>query len=271
MTDFETVLIDFEGPVARVHMNRPRKANSLNAKMWKELKAAFFDLDRNDRVRVVVLGGKGRFFSAGIDLEFLLSVQQQISRLAEGQKQEYLRAFIIDLQESVNAIEYCRKPVLAAIQGACIGGGLDIAVACDMRYATAKTRFCVKEVDLAIVADLGSLQRLPGIVGQGIARELAFSGRTFNGEEALSMGLLNGLYSTADDMQAAVMVAAHDLAAKSPLTLRGIKETLNYSRDHTVAEGLGFVAARNAAMLLSADLQQAMTAYMEKRQPVFKD
>ena len=271
MESFETLLVDVEGPVARVTMNRPKKANSLNAPMWKALKTVFDDLDTDEQVRVVVLGGQGRFFSAGIDLEFLLSVQKEISRLAEGRKQDYLRRFIIDLQASVNAIEYCRKPVIATIQGACIGGGLDIAAACDMRYATTRTRFCVKEVDLAIVADLGSLQRLPGIVGQGIARELAFTGRSFDGREALSMGLLNGLYPNADEMTDAVMTVARELAGKSPLTLRGIKETMNFSRDHSVAEGLGYVAARNAAMLLSTDLEEAVSAYMQKRPPVFDD
>jgi enoyl-CoA hydratase len=271
MTDFETFLVEMDGAVARVTMNRPRKANCLNATMWRELKSVFDELDAAEGVRVVVLAGQGRFFSAGIDLEYLFTVQQTLSRMSEGRKQEYLHHFIIDLQASVNAIENCCKPVLAAIQGVCIGGGLDIAAACDLRYATAKARFCVKEVDLAIVADLGVLQRLPGIVGQGIARELALTGRQFNGREAGSLGLVNGVFATAGEMQESVMATARGLAAKSPLTLRGIKATMNFSRDHSVAEGLGFVAARNAAMLLSPDLEEAVSAAMEKREPLFDD
>jgi len=148
---------------------------------------------------------------------------------------------------------------------------VDILAACDMRYATPATRFCVKEVDLAIVADLGSLQRLPGIVGQGVARELAFTGRIFKGEEALLMGLVNRLFPKTEDLGGGVMALATDIASKSPLTIRGIKETMNYGRDHTIGEGLTYVAQRNAAMLLSKDLEEAISAFMEKRTPRFED
>ncbi len=271
MTAFETLLVDVQDAVARVTMNRPRKANCLNGPMWKELKTVFEHLDAESGVRAVILNGKGPFFSAGIDLEFLVSVQKEIEQLSDGRKQEYLKSFIGGLQESVDAIEACRKPVLASIQGACIGAGLDIAAACDLRYAAAKARFCIKEVDLAIVADLGSLQRLPGIIGEGIARELAFTGRQFNGQEALSMALVNQVYATAKELEEGVLSVALDLAAKSPLTLRGIKETMNFSRDHSVADGLEYIANRNAAMLLSKDLEEAVTALMEKRSPVYDD
>ena len=265
MFDYETIRVQTEGAACRVDFNRPRKANCLDATMWKELKDVFFRLDSQPEVRAVVLGGQGRFFCAGIDLEYLLSVQQEINPLPDGRKQEYLRNFIADLQASVNAIEQCRKPVLAAIQGACIGGGVD------MRYATADTRFSVKEVDLAIVADLGTLQRLPGIVGQGVARELAFTGRDFDGAEALAMGFVNKIFPTRKTLAGGTMEIAQGLAAKSPLTLRGIKETMNHSRDHSVAQGLNYIATRNAGMLLSKDLQEAVTAYLEKRPARFDD
>ena len=205
------------------------------------------------------------------DAEAFGLLQKEIEQLSDGRKQEYLKSFIGGLQESVDAIEACRKPVLASIQGACIGAGLDIAAACDLRYAAAKARFCIKEVDLAIVADLGSLQRLPGIIGEGIARELAFTGRQFNGQEALSMALVNQVYATAKELEEGVLSVALDLAAKSPLTLRGIKETMNFSRDHSVADGLEYIANRNAAMLLSKDLEEAVTAFMEKRSPLYDD
>ncbi len=271
MFDYQTITVQTQGAVCRVDFNRPRKANCLDATMWKELKAVFHRLDGLQEVRAVVLGGQGRFFSAGIDLEFLLAVQQELKSMSHGHRQEYLQRFIVDLQSSVNAIEQCRKPVLAAIQGACVGGGVDIAAACDMRYATAATRFSVKEVDLAIVADLGSLQRLPGIVGEGIARELAFTGRDFNGEEALAMGLVNRLFDTKKALAQGVMEIAAELAAKSPLTLRGIKETMNHGRDHSVAQGLNYIATRNAGMLLSKDLEEAVAAYLEKRPARFDD
>jgi enoyl-CoA hydratase len=271
MDTYQTLHVVVEEAVARVELNRPDKGNCLDAGMWRELKDVFEALDGRSDVRAVVLSGQGRHFSTGIDLDFLVSMRRDLQKLPAGRKEEHLRRFILDLQDSVSAIERCRKPVLAAIQGFCLGAGVDIATACDMRYATPATRFSVKEVDLAIVADLGSLQRLPGIVGQGMARELAFSGRTFKGEEALAMGFVNRLFPKTDALLGGVMFLASELAAKSPLTLRGIKETLNFSRDHSVPDGLAYVAQRNAAMLLSEDLDEALSAYLENRAARFKD
>ena len=271
MDGYDTVSVAVVRAVARVDLNRPDRGNCLNASMWGELKAVFSELGNRPEVRVVVLGGQGKHFSTGIDLEFLVSVHHELSGMPDGRKQERLMNFISDLQDSVTAIERCRKPVLAAVQGFCIGAGVDIISACDMRYATPATRFSVKEVDLAIVADLGSIQRLPGIVGQGVARELAYTGRIFKGEEALAMGFVNRLFPKAQELSEGVMALAEELAAKSPLTLRGIKETLNYSRDHPVAEGLRYVAQRNAGMLLSKDLEEALAGFMEKRAAKFED
>jgi enoyl-CoA hydratase/carnithine racemase len=271
MQNYQTISITMAEAVARVDLNRPDNGNCLDAVMWRELKTVFDEMDSKPEIRAVVLGGRGKHFSTGIDLAYLMSMQQKLKGLTDGRKQEYLRKFISDLQDSITAIERCRKPVLAAIQGFCLGAGVDIIAACDMRYATPATRFCVKEVDLAIVADLGSLQRLPGIVGQGIARELAFTGRVFKGEEAQAMGLVNRLFQKTEDLGGGVMALAAELTAKSPLTVRGIKETLNYSRDHTIGEGLEYVAQRNAAMLLSKDLEEAISAFLEKRASRFED
>ncbi len=269
MNRFETLTVAVSDHVASLDLNRPEKANSFDKTMWRELRAAFEQIDHMDDVNVVVLGGAGKHFSAGIDLVYLAEIQQQLRQLAEGLRQERLNRLISDLQASVSAVEACRKPVLAAIQGYCLGAGLDLASACDMRYATGATRFSVREVDLAIVADLGVLQRLPGIVGEGIARELALTGRTFKGEEARSMGLVNQVYKNTDALRSGVMAVATDLAKKSALTLRGIKETMNYSRDHSVCDGLQYIAMRNAAMLLSEDLEEAASAVIEKRPPRF--
>jgi len=266
---YETLMVKVEDHVARLDLNRPEKANSFDETMWRELQDAFEQFNQRDDVNVVVLGGAGKHFSAGIDLFYLAEIQQRLNLLSEGLRQEHLYRLIVGLQASVSAVEACRKPVLAAIQGFCLGAGLDLAAACDLRYATGTTRFSVREVDLAIVADLGVLQRLPGIVGEGVARELAFTGRTFKGEEAKAVGLVNQLFKTTEALHNGVMDVAKNLARKSALTLRGIKETLNYSRDHTVADGLHYIAMRNAAMLLSDDLKEAATAVFEKRPPKF--
>lgn len=271
MTQFDTLSISLEDHVARLDLNRPEKANSFDAAMWSELKQAYEELDQSKDVRVVVLGGQGKHFTTGIDLDFLGVIRKELNQYPDGLKQERLHSIIVELQNSINAVENCRKPVLAAVQGFCMGAGVDLASACDMRFATAATRFSVKEVDLAIVADVGSLQRLPRIVGEGRARELAFTGRIFKGEEAQAIGFVNRLFQNSDALNSGVVELAKELAKKSPMTLRGIKETMNYSRDHSVAQGLNYVALRNAAMLLSQDMTEAAAAFKEKRLPEFKD
>jgi len=175
------------------------------------------------------------------------------------------------MQDCLTSVERCRKPVLAAIQGACIGGAIDLVTCCDMRYAAADAVFSVREIDVGLVADVGTLQRLPRLIPEGIARELAFTGRNFLADEAERTGLINRVFASPEALTAAVRELAQAIAAKSPLATRGIKEVMNYSRDHSVAEGLNFVAAWNASMLLSADLNEAITAQREKRPPRFAD
>jgi enoyl-CoA hydratase/carnithine racemase len=175
------------------------------------------------------------------------------------------------MQDTVSAVERCRKPVLAAIHGACIGGGIDIATACDIRYCSADAVFSVREVDVGLTADVGTLQRLPKLIGEGMARELAYTGRNFNGGEALAMGLVNRCYDTPAELAAGVGEIAAAIAAKSPLAVRGSKEMITYARDHPVADGLNYVATWNAAMLLSADLGEALAAARERRPAKFRD
>lgn len=271
MLSYKTLTIRWENQVAWIDLNRPHKANAINALMWQELKSAFHRLDRQAEVRVVVLGAEGNHFTAGLDIEFLLKLQKEIEQLSEGRRHERLYTLIRELQESVAAIEHCRKPVLAAIQGVCMTGGVDIVSACDMRYCTTSAVFAIKDVDVAIVPDLGVMQRLPRIVGEGIARELIFTGRTFKGEEALSMAFVNQLFDDAATMKDGVMKIATALAAKSPMTIRGIKASMNYSRDHLISEGLRFVAMQNAALLPSNDLHEAVLAHSENRSARFED
>lgn len=268
--DFETLAITEQDGVALIELNRPDKANAMNAAMWKDMRAAFEWLS-DSHLRVGVLSARGKHFTAGIDLDLLVSMKAEISALPDGQRQERLHQLITALQEAVSAAETCKKPIIAAIHGACIGGGIDLVSACDMRYATTDAKFAVKEVDLAIVADVGTLQRLPRLIGDGLARELAYTGRVFDGKEAHAMKLVNQTFTDKDTLLTFVLDLAADIARKSPLTIRGIKDTLNYSRDHTVAEGLAYVSAKNAAILFSDDLSEAKTAAQEKRAAIFDD
>ncbi len=271
MPEFTCLTVTLADAVARIELNRPDKANALNGTLWREIGEVFRWVDETPEARVVVLSGAGRHFCAGIDFELMGEVLDSVEELGPGRREERLRRIILDLQAGFTALETCRKPILAAIHGLCIGGGLDLIAACDLRYATADAAFSLKEVDLAIVADVGSLQRLPYLIGEGRLRELAFTARQFDAAEAQAMGLVNRVYADAAQLRDGVHAIAADIAAKSPLTVRGIKQVLNHGRDHSVADGLDYVATWNAAMLLSEDTREAIAAAMRKRQPRFKD
>jgi len=271
LPEFEFLALTLDGGVARVEFNRPARANALGMRMWHELGAAMRWVDANPAVRVAVLSGRGRHFTAGIDLGFLAELQGALGASGPGRREEALHRIIVELQATVSAIEHCRKPVIAAIQGACLGGGVDIACACDLRYASADARFSVKELELAIVADLGTLQRLPRIVGDGVARELVFTAREFGAAEALRLGFLSDVADDAAALATRVDAVARGIAARSPLAVRGVKATLNYGRDHAVAEGLAQVAALNASLLLAPDVTEAVAAARDQRPAQFDD
>ena len=262
---YQTFTVDLTDHIATVRFNRPEKANSLTEIAWEELHQIFDTLDADPDCRVIVLTGTGKHFSAGIDLSLLMDMQKFHQIDCEGRKREALRAFIFKLQRSISAIEACRKPVIAAIHGACLGGGFDIAAACDLRYATTDARFAIKEIDLGFVADIGILQRLPKIIPYAYAAELAYTGREFSGAEAREMHLVNRTYEDIDALQSGVRELATTIAEKSPLSIRGTKENLLYARDHTVAESLNYMTAWNASMLMSNDTVEAFTASMERR------
>ncbi|CAK9204855.1 unnamed protein product [Sphagnum jensenii] len=265
-----------EGPdgnsgVAWLSLHRPTRFNALDAGLFHSLPLAIAKLDGNPDVRVIVLTGSGAHFCAGIDL----STFAQIAGGGGGRrnqtkkKEKKLRRDVKELQSSFTAFEECRKPVIAAIHGACIGGGIDMITACDLRYCTKDASFSVKEVDLAITADLGTLQRLPRLIGHGNTMELALTGRKFTGSEAKSMGLVQDVYDSKAEMLAAVETLAKQIASKSPLAVVGTKAVLLKSRDLTVAQGLEYVALWNAAMLISQDLKTAIQAQNHKQSKPF--
>ena len=255
---YRTFDLQIEAHVAQVIFNRPDKANSLNELAWQELKAIFEDLDQRPEVRAIVLRGYGKHFCAGIDLELLGSVFQRFPKGCEGRKRETFRKFLLELQAAINAIEECRKPVLAAIHNGCIGGGLDIVSACDMRYCSGGAVFSIKEIDVGLVADVGSLQRLPYFIGEGMVREMAYTGRNVAAAEAKEMGLVNRVYETQTDLMTGVSEIAQAIAAKPPLAVRGIKANLAFGRDHSVREGLNYAATWNGGMMSFEDIGRAI-------------
>ena len=271
LPSLSTLSLSLDQGIVEIRLNRPDKSNAMNDAMWQEIRQAADWVDATPEVRVAILSGEGRNFCAGIDLAMLGGIQQQIANPDAARSREALRRLILDLQDCLSSIERCRKPVLAAIQGACVGGALDLVTCCDMRYAAADAVFSVKEIDLAMVADVGTLQRLPRLIGEGMARELAYTGRNVDAEEAAALGLVNRVFASPEALTATVREIAQTIAAKSPIAVRGLKEVMNYSRDHSVADGLNFVATWNAALLLSNDLNEAVTGQRERRIPRFSD
>ncbi len=261
---------EFGGAVAHLVMARPDKANAMSPDFWEELPAHVAALEADAACRALVISGEGRHFTAGMDL----SAFEGITKLAEGEpgRGAYaLRALILRLQRSITALEAARFPVIAAIHGACIGGGIDLVTAADIRIAAADAVFAVEEINIGMAADVGTLQRLPRLIPPGIARELCLTGRRFTAEEARGWGLLNALHDGREATVAAALAMAGEIAAKSPLAAAGVKRSLVYAAEHGVADGLDQIATWNAGTLRAADLTEAITARAEKRRALFPD
>lgn len=258
--------------VLTVKMNRPDKGNSLNMQMWHELTQIFDLVNRDSDVKVVVLTGGDKTFSTGMDLSVFAEMNSMTEKeRCPGRMREGLFTTIKYLQNAISGPENCKVPVIASIAGNCIGGAVDLITACDMRYSTEDAVFCIKETDLAMVADIGTTQRLPKLIGDSQARELCYTARNFDGKEAHEMGLVLKTFRSTEELDSHVGVIAETIASKSPLTLRGIKSTLLHTRDNSVEAGLDYVAMHNSSQLYSADLMEAMRATMAKETPKFTD
>ena len=257
--------------VAEVTLLGPGKGNALGPDFWAELPGLFARLDADESVRAVLITGSGDNFSYGLDLTAYATLWGSL--LAEegglARPRTRLHEQIRGLQVALDAVAECRKPVVAAISGWCIGGGVDLIAACDVRYASADAKFSVREVRVAMVADLGSLQRLPGIISDGHLRELALSGKDIDAARAASIGLVNDVLETPAEALAAAREFAVQVAGNPPLVVQGIKQVLDVERSGRVAAGLKLVAAWNSAFLPSADLAEAMAAFAERREPGF--
>lgn len=263
-------VVTTDGPVARISMNRPQKANGMTPDFWTELPRLLALLERDERIRCVVLTGEGKHFTGGMDLAAFGAIAALFNH-EPGRAAFALREKITQLQGAFNAMERVRFPVIAAIHGACIGGGIDMITACDIRLASKDAFFSIEEINIGMTADVGTLQRLPKLIAPSIAAELAYTGRRFSAEEALGFGLVSHMADSREDLIARALDTAQEIAAKSPLAIAGIKRNLAYSRDHSVADGLDYIATWNSGMLRGEDLTKAATAAIAKKQAVFSD
>jgi enoyl-CoA hydratase/carnithine racemase len=263
----ERIAVAVEGGVAHVELDRAEKFNAMDHAMFAAIGDTFRAIGADPAVRAILLSGRGKHFTAGLDLQYAGS--QFKPNADPGRAAEARLRHIHWLQDAFNAVEQARAPVIAAIHGGCIGAGVDLASACDIRLASADAFFQVAEVDVAITADLGTLQRLSHLIPQGILRELTYTGRRMPADEAGRLGLLNRIEPDREAVLAAGLAVARTIAAKSPLAVAGAKMSLNYSRGRPVEEGLRHVAMWNAGTLVSADLTAAIAARLGKSEPTF--
>lgn len=269
--DMTALSLEVSGAVAHLVLNRPDALNTMNADFWQELPRAIKAIGATGDVRVLVISSTGKHFTAGMDLNVFAGLNGPEFQLEASRRAEMIRRWVLELQACFNLLEELRIPVLVAIQGGCIGGGIDMICAADCRYATENAFFTIKEIDLAMTADLGTLQRLPTLMPQGVVRELAYTGRKFSAEEAKAYGFVNQVYSDQETMMKAVMAIAQTIAAHSPMAIHGTKEMLNYARDNSVADGLRYAATWQSGMFHAHEVLEAMTAGFEKRAPTFEN
>lgn len=269
VTAYEAFRVTRDGPITRLTLSRPDKRNSMIPSFWTDLPNVIRALSDAGQTRVLIIDAEGPAFTAGMDIAVFtgdsgLGVEDAHAR--EG----FLRV-ALRLQDSFTALEDARFPVIAAIQGACIGGGVDMVTACDLRFATADATFRIEEINIAMMADVGTLQRLPKLIPHGVARELAYTGASLSAERALKLGLLNDILADKAALDAHVTAIAQTIASKPPLAVAASKLALNHARDHGVAESLKYAMTLQAGVFNPADIGAAITARMNKENAAWPD
>ena len=264
-----------EEGVGHLILDKGEDLNKMTMNFWYELPRILDEIDKDASLRVLILSSTGKHFCAGMDLKNFGSLGNDAEKKPnvpdKARIGECLYRVAKELQDMLSKLEKLRIPVLAGIQGGCIGGGLDLVTAADMRFASKDAFFCIQEVNIGMAADIGTLQRLPRVIPEGKVRELAYTGRRMPAEEALEAGLVNKVYESHEEMISGLKEMAAVIASKSPLAVYGTKAILNFSRDHTIAEGLEYNALWSGAMLPQEDMAEAMMSNMEKRDPEFQD
>jgi len=267
---YQTMSLTVENHIAHIQLSRPERFNTMVMAFWQEMVDVFAEIEKTPEARVVVISSTGKHYTAGLDLSAFAGIAQEMNSDIDGARvREQFKNTVLEMQESFNVIEKCRLPVLVATQGGCIGGGVDMISACDMRYCTEDAFFCIQEINIGMTADVGTLQRLPHLIPSGIVRELAYTGRRMFADEAKEYGLVNQVFDSQEAMLAKVMEIAAGIASKSPLAIYGTKEMINYTRDHSVDDALKYMAVWQSGMFLSNDLIEAAGANQTKRKPNF--
>ncbi|MCH8496945.1 MAG: crotonase/enoyl-CoA hydratase family protein [Marinobacter sp.] len=271
LASYECFNIEVKDHIAHVQFSRPEALNTMNKAFWLELPRCVQDIEANTDARVIVVSSTGKHFSAGMDLGVFSDPKSVPMSGDPGRMAENLRRVVLQLQDTLTSLERVRLPVLAAVHGGCIGGALDLVCAADSRYCTADAYFTIKETELGMTADVGTLQRLPKLMPEGVVRELAYTGRKFGAEEAYRLGFVNRVFETQEAMLDGVMAIAAQIAANSPLAVTGCKEMINFSRDHSVEDSLRYMATWQSGMFRPVDMMKSFQAKAQKQAPVYED
>ncbi|MDZ4741722.1 MAG: enoyl-CoA hydratase-related protein [Alphaproteobacteria bacterium] len=273
MTTSTCFNVETRDKVAHIQLKRPEVFNTMTREFWNELPAIVNQINDEAKARAIVISSTGKHFSAGMDLSVFTDGQGVSGGRGEvGRSRLALRAEAMRLQKSFSCLDEARMPVLMAIQGGCVGGAVDMSTCADMRYATTDSFFVIQEINLAMTADVGTFPRLCHLLPQGLVRELAYSGRRLPARRAYELGLVNELFDNQDQMLKHVLELAAEIATKSPLAVHGSKVIINYARDHSIRDGLDYIATWQAGMFNpTADMFESFKAKQEKRTPVYDD
>jgi len=276
MTSFSCFNVDVTDGVAHIVLKRGDELNTMIPAFWRELPEIIRTLEAEAQARVIVISSTGKHFTAGMDFSVFnsedgLMAADDPDGQSNGQRREGLRRLVATLQNTFNVLDEVRMPVLVAVQGGCLGGGIDLISATDMRYCTRDAFFCIQEINLGMTADVGTFPRLCHLIPQGWVREMAYTGLRLPAEKAKEIGLVNEVYETPEEMVEAVLATAREIAAKAPLAVAGSKVMLNYARDHTIRDGLDYIATWQAGMFQPADIMESVAAKKEKRAPLYRD
>ena len=268
---YKSLMVSIKDKIAHIILNRPDELNSMNVDFWHELPQVVTEIDAQANARVIILSSTGKHFTAGMDLGVFSNPQNMPIQGDPGRSAEDLRRLVLQLQDAFSVLEQVSIPVLAAIQGGCIGGGLDLVSAADCRYCTEDAFFCIKETDLGMTADVGTLQRLPHLIPQGMIRELAYTAAKLPAQRAKQIGLVNEVYPDQETMLKAVHEIALTIAQHSPLAIAGCKEMINYTRDHSVSDSLKYMATWQSGMYRQDDMMKVFAAKAQQTKAEFEE
>ena len=267
---YKTLDLSITNRVAHMKFNRPDELNTMIPEFWSEIINVCEKLNETSEVRATIISSSGRYFTAGMDLSVFMGWGPDL-KADSARNAERVYRTVYKVQETFNAIASLRMPVLVAVQGGCLGGGVDLISACDMRYCTKDATFCIQEINIGMAADAGTLQRLPKLIPMGLMKELAYTGRRLEAGEAKDCGLVNRVYQSQEEMLEDVESIAAEIAKRSPMAVYGSKKAIDYSIDHTIAESLDHMAILQSGMVSHADIMTAVQARATKSDPDFRD